>query len=79
VLALDETLAEAHTSLGAIRDLYEWDGASSEKAFRRALALDPTCAFSHQWYAALLSNTRRYEEAVDQALEARHLHPFSRD
>ena len=76
-LALDETLAEAHKSLGAIRDLYEWNWTSSEQAFTRALELDPSCAIAHQWYAALLSNVRRYKEAVDQALQARDLDPLS--
>src|SRR5215470_17464032 len=42
----------------AIRDLDEWDWASSEKAFRRALALDPNCALAHQWYAQHCFATR---------------------
>jgi len=76
-LALDETLAEAHKSLGAVRDLYEWDWTRSEQSFARALELDPNCAIAHQWYAALLSNVRRYDEAVIQALHARDLDPLS--
>lgn len=76
-LALDETLAEALKPLAAVRDHYDWDWTSSEQAFTRALKLDPNCAISHQWYAALLSNVRRYEEAVDQALQARDLDPLS--
>src|SRR5215472_6021773 len=76
-LALDETLAEAHKSLGAVRDLYEWDWTRSEQSFTRALELDPNCAVAHQWYAALLSNVGRYDEAVTQALQARDLDPLS--
>jgi TolB-like protein/Tfp pilus assembly protein PilF len=76
-LALDETLAEAHKSLGAVRDLYEWDWTRAEQAFTRALELDTNCAIAHQWYAALLSNVRRYDEAVVQALQARDLDPLS--
>ena len=76
-LALDETLAEAHKSLGAVRDLYEWDWTRAEQAFTRALELDTNCASAHQWYAALLSNVRRYDEAVIQALQARDLDPLS--
>ena len=76
-LALDETLAEAHKSLGAVRDLYEWDWTRSEQSFMRALELDPNCAIAHQWYAALLSNVRRYDAAVIQALQARDLDPLS--
>ena len=76
-LALDETLAEAHKSLAAVRDHYDWNWTSSEQAFTRALELDPNCAIAHQWYAAMLSNVQRYEEAVEQALQARDLDPLS--
>jgi tetratricopeptide (TPR) repeat protein len=76
-LELDETLAEAHKSLAAIRNLYDWDWPGSEQEFRRALELDPNCAIAHQWYAALLSGLRRHEEAVTEVLQARDLDPLS--
>jgi tetratricopeptide (TPR) repeat protein len=76
-LELDETLAEAHKSLAAVRHLYHWDWPGSEQEFRRALELDPNCAIAHQWYAALLSGLRRHEEAVTEALQAHDLDPLS--
>jgi serine/threonine protein kinase len=40
-LELDETLAEAHTSLGMTKTYYDWDWSGAEIEFRRAIALIP--------------------------------------
>ena len=50
-LALDASLAEAHTSLACVRALYEWDWAAADAGFRRAIAQNPQYATAHQWYA----------------------------
>ena len=50
-LALDDSLSEAHTSLAFIEDLFDWDWASAEKEYKRALALNPGYATAHHWYA----------------------------
>jgi TolB-like protein/Tfp pilus assembly protein PilF/class 3 adenylate cyclase len=49
-LEIDNTLAEAHTSLGNILCVYDFDFASSTKEFERAIALDPNYATAHHWY-----------------------------
>ena len=54
---LDETLAEAHTSLARVLDAYDWDWASAEREYRRAIELNPRYSFAHQWYGASLSVT----------------------
>src|SRR6266567_2201346 len=46
-LGLDETLAEAHTSLGRVLAAYDWDWANAEKEFKRALELNPRYAIAH--------------------------------
>jgi TolB-like protein len=38
---IDETLAEAHVSLGRIAFNYEWDWAGAEREFKRSIALKP--------------------------------------
>ena len=38
-LAIDETLAEAHISLGMVRFLFDWDWAGAESAYQRAIEL----------------------------------------
>src|SRR2546429_6961181 len=40
-LALDDALAEAHSSMGFIHLVYDWDWAAAERELRRAIALDP--------------------------------------
>jgi TolB-like protein/tetratricopeptide (TPR) repeat protein len=76
-LKRDEANAEAHKSLGTIRNLYDWDWQGAEDEFRRALELDPNLAGAHQGYAILLSCLRRYEEAREEINKARALDPLS--
>jgi len=70
-LQLDDSLAEAHTSLAAIRFRYDWDFAGAEREFRRAIALNPNDVFAHQWYSELLTALGRMPEAVSEAELAR--------
>ncbi len=53
-LQLNDSLAEAHTSLAFVEMQYEWDWPGSEKEFERALELNPNYATAHQWYAVWL-------------------------
>ena len=50
-LDLDDSLAEAHTSLAFVKANYDWDFPGAEKEFQRAIALNPNYATAHQWYA----------------------------
>jgi serine/threonine protein kinase/tetratricopeptide (TPR) repeat protein len=76
-LALDSTLGSAHTTLGAIRQSYEWDWSGAEQSFRRAIALDPRYATAHQWYGEYLSSLGRHQEALAEADSAVALDPLS--
>ena len=76
-LELEETLAEAHTSLGAVRADYEWDWRAAENEFRRAIELNPSYATAHQWYAELLSQEGRHDEAIAEIRRAQELDPLS--
>jgi eukaryotic-like serine/threonine-protein kinase len=76
-LALDETLAEAHTSLAAVLTNPHGDLAMAEREFRRAIELNPSYSLAHQWFSALLSRTGRVEEAISEALTARSLDPLN--
>ena len=46
-LQLDDTLAEAHTSLAFIMTDYDWDWPGAEREFQRSLALNPNDAYAH--------------------------------
>lgn len=50
-LALDDSLAEAHASLGNLALFTDWKFDEAEERFRRALDLNPSYATAHQWYA----------------------------
>jgi DNA-binding winged helix-turn-helix (wHTH) protein/tetratricopeptide (TPR) repeat protein len=76
-LELDESLAEAHTSLAYARFLYERRWAAAERGFRRAIELSPGYPTAHHWYAFLHSALGRHVEAVAQARRALELDPLS--
>jgi tetratricopeptide (TPR) repeat protein len=76
-LALDDSLAEGHTSLGRVLYYYEWDWPAAEHAYRRALDLNRGYATAHQWYATLLSEQGRDQEAISEAQRAVALDPQS--
>lgn len=77
-LALDESLADAHTSLAYIRLTYDWDWAGAEKEFRRALELDHGNANAHHWYSHLLMAQGRVMESHEQSEQALELDPADR-
>jgi tetratricopeptide (TPR) repeat protein len=75
-LEIDNTLAEAHASLGYVQHLgWDWTGAESE--FKKALDLNPSYAVAHQWYAEHLAAMGRFDEAIPEAIHAQELDPYS--
>jgi len=76
-LELDNSLAEAHTSLASILDGYEHDFEKAEKEYQLSIELKPGYATAHHWYAFLLANLGRHEEAINEILRARELDPLS--
>jgi Flp pilus assembly protein TadD len=72
---IDDTLAEAHAELGSIIFWYDWDWNAAEKHIKRALELNPNSAETHLLYAAFLSNTGRYAEAIPEVRRAVELDP----
>jgi TolB-like protein/DNA-binding winged helix-turn-helix (wHTH) protein len=76
-LQLDDSLAEAHTSLALVAEIYDYDWQTAEKEYRRAIQLDPQYATAHQWYAECLSFQGRFPEALEESERARQLDPLS--
>jgi eukaryotic-like serine/threonine-protein kinase len=76
-LEIDDTLAEAHTSLAGSIGQDDWYFKGAEKEFKRAIALNPNYATAHQWYAQFLSTMGRHAEAFDEIKQARELDPLS--
>jgi DNA-binding winged helix-turn-helix (wHTH) protein/TolB-like protein len=76
-LAIDDTIAEAHTSLAVVKELYEWDFAGSEREFKRAIELNPNYPTAHSWYSQFLSSVGRHTEAIAEAKRAQEVDPLS--
>ncbi len=76
-LALDDTLAEPHNALAILKGDYDWDWPGAEREFRRAIELNPGYSTAHQWYAELLSELGRHEEALAEIKRAQQLDPLS--
>jgi TolB-like protein len=76
-LQIDDTLGEAHASMGLVRYWFEWDWFAAEQEFLRAIELNPSYASAHQWYASFLGAMGRLEEARAEHELARHLDPLS--
>jgi len=75
-LALDSTIAEAYTSLGTVRYLYDRDFAGATAAYDRAIKLDPKYPAAHYFYSILLTG-RDNPRAESEAEAARRLDPLS--
>jgi TolB-like protein/Flp pilus assembly protein TadD len=76
-LQLDETLVEAHVSLGVVETSFEWDWSGAERDLTRALALNTNYADGHHNYALLLLSRGRKEQALIEIERAVSLDPFS--
>jgi serine/threonine-protein kinase len=76
-IKIDDTIAEAHTTMGAIYMHYDWNWKAAEGEIKQALKLDPNSAYSHMYYSILLTFTERHEEAINEAKRAQELEPLS--
>ncbi|HEY6088194.1 MAG TPA: protein kinase [Gemmatimonadaceae bacterium] len=76
-IELDDTLAEAYASLAWSLFIYDWDWNGAERAFRRAIELDPRYATAHQWYAFMLASQGKFDEALIEAHTAQENDPSS--
>ncbi len=76
-LDIDDTLPEAHASLGLVKEHFEWDWTGAEREFRRAIELNPNSATAHHWYGDFLANMGRSEEGLRETKKAQELDPLS--
>ena len=76
-LEADDSLAEAHASMGIIRMWYEWHWKEAEREFLRAIELSPALPLPHVYYNLLLVQTGRSDEAEVQICQALACDPLS--
>jgi TolB-like protein/DNA-binding winged helix-turn-helix (wHTH) protein/Tfp pilus assembly protein PilF len=75
-LELDESLADAHATLGLV-DLYNPEWTRSEPEFRQAIELDRNNVIAHDWLAYYLFFANRRDEALTEIALAQQLDPLS--
>ena len=76
-IELDPSLGEGHTTLGFVQMHYDYAWAAAEASFQQALALNPSYAPTHSYYARLLTALKRFSEAEDRQRRAMELDPLS--
>jgi TolB-like protein/tetratricopeptide (TPR) repeat protein/predicted Ser/Thr protein kinase len=76
-LEIDDSLGEAHASMALLIQDRDWDLAGAEQEYRRALELSPNYASAHHWYAELLVQMGRFDEALDHYRRALEVEPLS--
>ena len=77
-LELDDTLTEAHASLGYVLHVCDLDFDGSTREFQRAIELNPNYATAHHWYGIeLLASLGRFNEAIREVKRGLELDPLS--
>ncbi len=76
-LEMDDSLAEAHTSLAYARWLGDLDWPGAEREFKRAIELKTSYVMAHEWYAEYLAALGRHDEALTEIKRAQQLDPLS--
>ena len=76
-LEIDESSAEAHSSLAFIKFRWDWDRSATEREFQTAIKLKPAYAPAHQWYSSYLVAVERFDEAIAEAKRTEELEPLS--
>lgn len=77
-LSLNPNLSEAHSSLGWIAYIHDWDWAEAERSFARAIELNPNNAEAHHWRALNLLAQGREADFVAAMEKARSLAPLTK-
>ncbi|HEV2835878.1 MAG TPA: winged helix-turn-helix domain-containing protein [Pyrinomonadaceae bacterium] len=76
-LEIDESSAEAHSSMAFIKFRWDWDRTETEREFQTAIKLKPAYAPAHQWYSSYLVAVERFDEAIAEAKRTEELEPLS--
>lgn len=76
-IELDDSLPEGHAELANTAMTLDWDWATAETEFHRALELNPNSASIHEKYAFYLVRTGRLPEALAEVQRGVDLDPVS--
>ena len=73
---LDGALSDGRLSLAHFR-MHMWNWKDSDLEFKKAIALNPSNAKAHRWYAAYLTSLAKRQKALEEITEAHRLDPLS--
>jgi TolB-like protein/Flp pilus assembly protein TadD len=76
-LALDDSLADAHASMGYIRMYYDWDWQGADEAMQRALAREPANVMALGGASDLAAIWGRLDESIELSQRIIELDPLS--
>ncbi len=74
---IDDTLAEAHASLGFVKQLYDWDWSGAKSELQRAIEINPNYAEGHYIYCYHFVHMGQFDEASAEIKRAEELDPLS--
>jgi DNA-binding winged helix-turn-helix (wHTH) protein/Tfp pilus assembly protein PilF len=74
-LAIDGTLAEAHSAMALSLFNHDWNWLEAEKAFARAIEMNPSYATLYHWYSHFLTAMGRTEQSWTASVRAIELDP----
>jgi len=74
---IDDSIAEAHTSLVWTKVNYDFDWPGAEREFKRATQLNPSYSTAYLFYSRALSTMGRHDEAISEHVRALELDPLS--
>ena len=78
-IQLDNTIPEAHATLGVVLEDYYWDFRGAEKEFIQALALNPSYGRVCKSYGVYLALMGKLDQAVSEIVRAKQLNPLALD
>jgi serine/threonine-protein kinase len=76
-LRIDDTIAEAHSSLAFVKTFYDWDWEGGDRGFVAALEREPNYGTAHWWYASALMVRGRPEDSDRELRLALEAEPLS--
>jgi DNA-binding winged helix-turn-helix (wHTH) protein/TolB-like protein len=76
-LNLDPLLAQAHTELAMVNLTFDWDWASAEREFKRAIEINPSDSDAHYYYSYYLAFMGQFDNAISEIKKAQELDPIS--
>src|SRR5215469_12459876 len=76
-LSIDNSLAEAHSSIGFSLLWHDFDFLGAERELHHALDLNRENATVVEWHAVLLGMMGRFDESIAEILDAVRLDPLS--